>query len=261
MINIDKFSKIRGGGGGFKNPKNNQNKKISKKSAFSLIELSIVLIIIGLLVAGVTGGKSLIDSARQRAFINELNNYKQAVYAFKTAKDRYPGDLDNNGILGVCTRCSDQNEVYTSSSFSEPYNVTPVPNPNSAPFIDLYLEKIIDFKPVPGDNSAGKGYPYSKIFRNFNYDFTTFLTIDLYENHWFHNIKSMSAYIYAKSNKRYNPKIFKKLDVKFDDGAYNNGNIRSACTDSSGNGLGDNSYDSAMSGNGYCDRFIYNIGV
>ena len=46
------------------------------KSAFSLIELSIVLIIIGLLVAGVTGGASLIQSAKTRALINEINNYK-----------------------------------------------------------------------------------------------------------------------------------------------------------------------------------------
>ncbi len=47
----------------------------SKKSAFSLIELSIVLIIIGLLVAGVRGGVSLIQSAKTRALMGEIRNY------------------------------------------------------------------------------------------------------------------------------------------------------------------------------------------
>ena len=42
--------------------------------AFSLIELSIVLIIIGLLVAGITSGQSLIESAKVRKVINEINS-------------------------------------------------------------------------------------------------------------------------------------------------------------------------------------------
>ena len=42
----------------FLNMNNNNNNDNNK--AFSLIELSIVLIIIGLLVAGITGGQSLI---------------------------------------------------------------------------------------------------------------------------------------------------------------------------------------------------------
>ena len=48
---------------------NNNNNK-----AFSLIELSIVLMISGLLVGGITGGKSLIESAKIRNVINEFNN-------------------------------------------------------------------------------------------------------------------------------------------------------------------------------------------
>ena len=99
--------------------------------AFSLIELSIVLIIIGLLVAGITGGQSLIKSAKIRAFMNELNGYKQAVSSFYVAKDRLPGDLNNLGTIG-----QDSGQTYTTSSFSAPYNVK-VPSLYSAPFIDL----------------------------------------------------------------------------------------------------------------------------
>ncbi len=53
-----------------------QNNITNNIFAFSLIELSIVLIIIGLLVAGITGGASLIESARMRNFINEVNSWR-----------------------------------------------------------------------------------------------------------------------------------------------------------------------------------------
>ncbi len=158
MINIGKSLKFFLGVNNLKNPKNNQNKKISKKSAFSLMELSIVLIIIGLLVAGVTGGKSLIDSARQRAFINELNNYKQAIYTFRVAKDRLPGDLNNIGIIGECVGGGCPNSTasdftttkyttYSTSDFPSPYNSISA-NVFSAPFIELFLEKIIDLDQI-----------------------------------------------------------------------------------------------------------------
>ena len=45
---------------------------------FSLIELSIVLIIMGLLIAGVTGGASLVKSAKLRAAVTELMNCRAA---------------------------------------------------------------------------------------------------------------------------------------------------------------------------------------
>ena len=72
----------------------------SKKSAFSLIELSIVLIIIGLLIAGITGGASLIKSSELRSVIGEARGYAVAVNAFFTQYDALPGDFSTSISAG-----------------------------------------------------------------------------------------------------------------------------------------------------------------
>ncbi|MES2676839.1 MAG: prepilin-type N-terminal cleavage/methylation domain-containing protein [Pseudomonadota bacterium] len=71
------------------------NKKTftTKRKAFSLIELSIVLIIIGLLVAGVTGGASLIKNAELRGVASEARGYQTAVNSFYAKYSGLPGDF------------------------------------------------------------------------------------------------------------------------------------------------------------------------
>lgn len=71
----------------------------SKRKAFSLIELSIVLIIIGLLIAGVTGGASLIKSSELRSVITESRTWSVSVNSFFNQFDNLPGDFD--GTLGI----------------------------------------------------------------------------------------------------------------------------------------------------------------
>lgn len=64
----------------------------SPKHAFTLVELAIVLVILGLLVGGVMTGQALIRAAELRAINNEFGKHKTAVHSFL---DRYlslPGD-------------------------------------------------------------------------------------------------------------------------------------------------------------------------
>lgn len=66
-----------------------------KQSGFSLVELSIVLVILGLLVGGVLAGQSLIRAAELRAVSTE---YSRWVTATQTFRDKYfslPGDMPN----------------------------------------------------------------------------------------------------------------------------------------------------------------------
>ena len=67
----------------------------SKKSGFSLIELAIVLIIIGLLIAGVTGGAALIKSAELRAVVTEARSNSISASAFFSLYDSLPGDSNS----------------------------------------------------------------------------------------------------------------------------------------------------------------------
>lgn len=250
--------------------KNYQHQNVS---AFSLIELSIVLIIIGLLVAGVTGGASLIESAKKRAFLNEINSYKQAFLAFYTKNGRYPGDIKNIGFTGF-----NSGQTYNTYSFSFPYNGQDtannhyIPNQVTAPFVDMYLDKTLNFEPKGEANSTNPALyttdiqtvPFSKTFTNMfiyyekcsddniknekysKYDFNDIQTVVVR----YPNIATLDK------NKRI-PHFMKYIDIKTDDGKYNDGSIRSSCGGK--NPFAYNSYDEAIEKNSSCDVNFFKI--
>ena len=82
---------------------------------FSLVELSIVLVILGLLVGGVLSGQSLIRSAELRSVITERDRLYTAVNGFKDKYLALPGDITNGyaywGPRGVAGCASDDNSV------------------------------------------------------------------------------------------------------------------------------------------------------
>lgn len=60
---------------------------------FTLMEMSIVLVIIGLIIGGVVYGQDLIRIAAMRAQVAQINKYNAAVNAFDTKYNGLPGDL------------------------------------------------------------------------------------------------------------------------------------------------------------------------
>jgi prepilin-type N-terminal cleavage/methylation domain-containing protein len=69
----------------------------NNKSGFTLVELSIVLLIIGLIIGGITAGSSLIKQAQIRSVISEITNLKTAIFTFKVQYNYLPGDFPNAG--------------------------------------------------------------------------------------------------------------------------------------------------------------------
>ncbi len=63
-----------------------------RQRGFTLIEIAIVLLIIGLLLGGVMKGQSLINSARVRSIANDLSGIEAAWVSFRDRYRSIPGD-------------------------------------------------------------------------------------------------------------------------------------------------------------------------
>ncbi len=68
-----------------------------RERGFTLVELSIVLVIIGLLIGAVLKGQELIDSARLKSQMTQLQSYKTAGSIFRDRYNAVPGDF--NGAI------------------------------------------------------------------------------------------------------------------------------------------------------------------
>lgn len=64
-----------------------------KQHGFTLIELSIVLVIIGLIAGGILVGQDLIKAATIRSSVKQLDQYNSAVNTFRDKYGALPGDV------------------------------------------------------------------------------------------------------------------------------------------------------------------------
>lgn len=79
-------------------------KYTSKQHGFTLVELAIVLVIIGLIVSGVLVGQDLIKAAELRSTVRQLQEYQVGVNTFIGKYSGVPGDIDGDkfGLTGGC---------------------------------------------------------------------------------------------------------------------------------------------------------------
>ncbi len=207
---------------------------MNNNKAFSLIELSIVLIIIGLLVAGITGGQSLIESAKIRGLITEFRNYKQAVNAFYVLKYRMPGDTNDDGFFGEYSG-DDYYNFFKNNYNKNEYSYA---NTYSGPIIELYLNKIIDFKPQTTINCSNwqcsandKSIPQSKNYKD-GYFYYMALPLKGYNRYDdFLNLEANKNMVFLNGdkNKKGTLDFAQKLDNKIDDNNPLGGNMRIQC--------------------------------
>ena len=164
----------------------------------------------------------MIESAKIKALGDEINSYKQAYFTFKALNGRAPGDLNNTDMIGYYS-----GQTYNTNSFPDPYNSNTkngIPNEISAPF-----------KPMQVNKARYDRYdlakPYSKILTDCQYYFEYGQEDESYYNdsdYYKYRIKPGNKISIYGLNK-INPKYVQNYDIKYDDGIYNNGNVRTSC--------------------------------
>jgi len=60
---------------------------------FTLVELAVVMIIIGLLIGGILKGQELINNAQVSATISEIKSFDSALSGFRDQYNTFPGDM------------------------------------------------------------------------------------------------------------------------------------------------------------------------
>jgi len=71
----------------------NHNKFLSRKqSGFTLVEIAIVLVIIGLLLGGVLKGQEMIENARIKSVVGDMNGISSAYNSYVDRYHAIPGD-------------------------------------------------------------------------------------------------------------------------------------------------------------------------
>ncbi len=108
------------------------------QKGFTLVEIAIVLVIVGLLLGGVLKGQELIANAKIKQFTTEMEEVVAAAYAYQDRMGRFPGRLGQHIDIDMSAFWQDlEREGFISKSLAYYFSVLILPHSLNGFFIVL----------------------------------------------------------------------------------------------------------------------------
>ncbi len=203
---------------------------------FTLVELAIVMIIIGLLIGGILKGQELIANAQVGATVSQVKSIDAATTTFRDKYDSVPGDMDN-----VATRLSNCTGCVNGDGDGRIEGNGPLGVPNGE---EQHVFRMLSASDLLGGvkNPAAPGewgdiYPEAKIAGGFHAGYDNSGTLgDNNSSPAGHYLGLVSTWDAAGADDTLTPNEAARIDTKLDDGKGNSGSVFSDGNNCSTNG-------------------------
>jgi prepilin-type N-terminal cleavage/methylation domain-containing protein len=101
----------------------------TNQKGFTLLELAIVLVIIGIILGAILKGQELINNAKAKRLLNDTKGLATLQYTFYDRYGRFAGDCDNNGAIDTPANSAVTPAYFTATTYGFCYNpATPSPD-------------------------------------------------------------------------------------------------------------------------------------
>lgn len=240
-----------------------------QRKGFTLVELSIVLVIIGLLIGGILAAQSMISTAKINAQVRQIGQFDSMVLNFKDSYRYLPGDAptfggDGDGVIELTATSGYDNDIesFAGEIGNFWHDLDSTQFPGIAPFVQPGAK--------PNSSGSSKNVPASKLGSEGSFFIAsalgiTALTADTANPRNFYAILHRSQaqalstwgwYSFSPTtsvNSAVKPVDLLALDQKIDDGLANSGNVLSGAigTNISVGGIIANPLASCSSGSTY----------
>lgn len=177
-------------------------RKCSGERGFTLVELAIVMVVIGLMIGAVLKGQAMIDDAKRKRFVNDMQGISAAYFTYYDKYNAIAGDDASTHGWTLANNGGDGDGLIEG-------NVATPDNESQDVWQALRYAGLLAGDPTATGVASLPGHPYGAKYGLTNYDFGT-------------GIGTKNC-VYAANIAG---SIAEMVDIKFDDGVYNKGSVQ-----------------------------------